>query len=219
MFIITARTRNNLVLLKTCWILFMFLQFSPVASAMYFSEPELIGELWWKGNNFTAKSALISSQESRHYDFAGKFGLCRIYLQPPGPVARLGSNTNIDNTVSFFITSYTAVYETVGDNKKSIFLVLKNCFCHSGPNITIIGQNNDGQYVKFADYADFYKAYEDEVPTFGVMGKQFTITAHGDTLVIRCAGEKSKWRYLLKWNNKEHRFGILFERMGVTPAR
>lgn len=178
---------------------------------MGFSNPVLIGEMWWKGRQIRTVNSLEHSMSDAYYDFQGAREIVRFYVRPPGPVGRLGSPTDIKNTADFLMTTYTGIFESIYDGSEQFYIIKKDCFCFSGPTITIIGIDRSGQYKKYADYVDFKNAYENEPPVIGVMGKKIDITVKNNTLIFLCHGEKNRWSYHLKWNNLKKMFEWKFE--------
>ena len=121
-----------------------------MASAMQFSEPELIGEIGTKdGRRFFAKQALTSSIDATYYDFQTSKGPVRFYLRDSagnlfsdGKV-RFGSTSSENNAFSFGLDVYTRFYEVKNDSNKPIYII-QSSGSDNSQGITIVGKNQTG---------------------------------------------------------------------------
>ena len=196
-----------------------------MAFAMQFSEPVLIGKVYYfKAVDLRSEQALPSSVERKYYDFQSSKGVVRAWwdLSPQ----RFGSSTNSQNTVPLGGNLTNMFYEVPNDQNLPIF-VRAGDGTEDTSSVDIFGMDKSGKFIKYVGYDNFYKLNTGDRE--GAMGKVAEVKAQGDTLIVYCYALKRvqvngntwkyvkadtwKWRYLLKWDEKARWFGIAFEQL------
>ena len=205
-----------------------------MANAMQFSEPVVIGKLGSKGGGgpLFQQQALPSSVDRWYYDFQGSTGLVRVYFRDGSGnrfndyLSRFGAVDSSNNSVAFSFGSFTTFYEMAGDNNLCVYIVVSSD-SEGSIDVTVLGTNKQGRFVKYVDHIGFNNAHGGAVPFYSVLdgrkfynhmgaAKKFKFFVQGDTLIISCGvygSPERNWRYLLKWDEKAQWFGIAFEKL------